>query len=197
MPLPRHLFVGLDGGTWDLLEPAVQAGWLPSLGKFLAQSARGTLQSVDPPVTIPAWYSAVTGLSPATLGAWGFTAPTSAPGKFSLVTTYRPHEALWDLLGRRGWKVGVVNFPALPAPTVNGYFISGMIPARGAGTTFPATLADRLDNDFGGWTYDLVEGGGTRSHASLLADAARSLDQKALAVETKRAKPPRTCSSFF
>ncbi|MDE1820693.1 MAG: alkaline phosphatase family protein [Euryarchaeota archaeon] len=178
----RTLLIGFDGATWDLLDPALKAGALPHLSRFLAGATRGRLRSVEPPVTIPAWYSATTGLSPATLDMWGFTAPASTPGKFRLVTTYRPHDALWDRLGRRGWRVGVVNFPALPAPPVHGYFISGMLDPRGQTTTYPPSLLDRLRRELGGWDHDLPEfGPGEREKA--LERAALSMDRKARAVE--------------
>lgn len=183
MPLPRTLVIGIDGATWDLLGPAIERGWLPNLARFLAGARRGRLRSVEPPVTIPAWHSIVTGLSPATMNRWGFTQPTTEPGRFTLVTTYRPHEAVWDALGRLGWKVGVVNFPTVPAPPVQGFFISGMLPTRGAATTYPLSLARRLDRDFGGWSYDLPAPGNL-PHRRWLEIAARSLDQKALATET-------------
>lgn len=181
-PASRSVLIGFDGGTWTLLDPAVRAGLLPHLQGFLAEGTRGTLRSVVPAVTIPAWYSATTGRSPGTLDLWGFTAPTEERGRFGLVSTYRPHEALWDRLGRKGWKVGVVNFPALPAPAVHGYFISGMLDPRGAATTYPTSLAERLRKELGGWDTDLPEFG-PGQHEAAFERAATSLEQKARAVE--------------
>jgi predicted AlkP superfamily phosphohydrolase/phosphomutase len=183
MALPRTLVIGVDGATWDLVTPAVERGWMPRFGRFLAGSRRGILRSVDPPVTIPAWHSLVTGLSPAAMNRWGFTSPTSRPGGLSLVTTYRPFEAIWDTLGRQGWKVGVLNFPTVPAPPVHGFFVGGMLPARGASTTYPLSLGRRLEREFGGWLYDLPARG-LHPVGPWLELAARAIDQKALAAET-------------
>jgi predicted AlkP superfamily phosphohydrolase/phosphomutase len=181
-PLPRTLLIGFDGGTWGLLEPAIRMGALPHLQRFLGGALKGTLRSVEPSVTIPAWYSATTGLSPASLDMWGFTAPTRDPGKFRLVTTYRPHEALWDRLGRKGWRVGVVGFPAMPAPPVHGYFISGMLDPHGAPTMYPRSLEERIRVELGDWQLDLPEFG-PGDFENAFAKAAQNVDQKALAVE--------------
>jgi len=183
MPEPRTLVLGLDGGTWDLFRPALGSGRLPKLSRALQGAATATLTSVDPPVTLPAWYCAFTGASPGRLDVWGFTAPAETPGRFRPVHTYRPQEALWDRLGRRGLRVGVVNAPVLPAPAVNGYFISGMLdgPAD-APRSHPADLLSQLEPDVGPWSFDLPTpppGGLT----GFVDAACRSIRQKVRAVE--------------
>lgn len=179
----RTLLIGFDGVPWDLLDAAIGAGALPHVAEFLRGSFRGDLRSVEPAVTIPAWYSAMTGYSPATLDLWGFTAPTGRPGRFRPVETYRPREAVWDRLGRKGWRVGVVNFPALPAPPVHGYFLSGMLPERRLATTHPPSLAQRLRSEDGGWDLDLPEFG-PGEYREAFDRASRSLGRKAQVVET-------------
>ncbi len=183
MPGPRTLVLGLDGGSWELLRPALDAGRLPQLARRLASAASATLTSVDPPVTLPAWYCAFTGASPGRLDVWGFTAPGDAPGRFQPVTSYRPQEAIWDRLSRRGVRVGVVNAPVLPAPAVNGYFLSGMLDAPpGVPRGYPGDLLGRLERELGPWAFDLP----TPSPGALddfVEGACRSIEQKVRAVE--------------
>ena len=62
----RVFALGLDGATFDLIEPWVQAGHLPALSRLMSSGSWGTLRSVIPPVTMPAWASFLTGLSPGT-----------------------------------------------------------------------------------------------------------------------------------
>ncbi len=183
MPESRTLVVGLDGGSWDLLRPAMAAGRLPNLARMFRSAASATLMSVDPPVTLPAWYCAFTGASPARLDVWGFTAPGEKPGGFRPVTTYRPQEALWDRLSRRGVRVGVVNAPVLPAPAVNGYFLSGMLDAPpGVARCYPGGLLGRLEPELGPWAFDLPTPppGPLDGFVEL---ACRSMEQKVRAVE--------------
>ena len=53
----RVVILGLDGGTFDLIEPWVQAGRLPTFGRLMAEGAWGRLRSTMPPITAPAWSS--------------------------------------------------------------------------------------------------------------------------------------------
>ncbi len=60
----RYLVLGLDGGTFDLLDPLMEAGELPFLRSLVQHGARAPLRSVYPAKTIPAWYSFATGQGP-------------------------------------------------------------------------------------------------------------------------------------
>src|SRR5690349_14396565 len=64
----RVLVLGLDGATFDLLDPLMEAGHLPFLRRLAERGARARLASVFPPKTIPAWYSFATGQDPGGLG---------------------------------------------------------------------------------------------------------------------------------
>ena len=48
----RLLIIGLDAGTWDILDPLVASGDMPSLGRLLERSARAELLSTFPPTTL-------------------------------------------------------------------------------------------------------------------------------------------------
>ncbi len=122
----RFLVLGLDGGTFSLLDPLFAAGELPFLSGLARSGFSSTLTSVFPPKTIPAWYSFATGLDPGSLGIFGFTEPDGGPGRSRLVQTYRPHEAIWDRLSRHGRRVGVLNFPVRAPNPLNGFFVAGM-----------------------------------------------------------------------
>jgi hypothetical protein len=52
---PRFLVLGLDGGTFDLLDPLMEAGELPFLRSMVRGGLRAPLTSVYPAKTIPAW----------------------------------------------------------------------------------------------------------------------------------------------
>lgn len=144
----RHLVLGLDGATFDLLDPLIQAGDLPFLARVASEGARARLESVYPPKTIPAWYSFATGRDPGELGIFGFTEPDGGPGRSKIVQTFRPAEALWDRLSRRGIRVGVLNFPLRAGYSLNGFIVPGMLSERPA--TYPPSLRDELERALGG-----------------------------------------------
>ncbi|MGI0131663.1 MAG: alkaline phosphatase family protein [Thermoplasmata archaeon] len=146
-PSRRFLILGLDGGTFDLLDPLMEAGELPFLRSLARRGTRAPLASVFPPKTIPAWYSFATGLDPGGLGIFGFTEPDGGPGKSRIVQTFRPAQALWDLLSRHGRRVGVLNFPLRAGYPINGFVVPGMLSEDPP--TFPADLKEGLKAELG------------------------------------------------
>jgi hypothetical protein len=49
----KLLVIGLDGGTFDLLNPWMEDGTWPHLKKIKEEGMCGTLQSTIPPITVP------------------------------------------------------------------------------------------------------------------------------------------------
>jgi predicted AlkP superfamily phosphohydrolase/phosphomutase len=143
----RVLILGLDGGTFDLLDPLARTGEIPYLSSLMQHGLRAPLASVFPPKTIPAWYSFATGQDPGSLGIFGFTEPDGGPGKSKLVQTFRPAEAVWDHLSRQGFSVGVVNFPIRMGYPINGFVIPGMLSDRPP--TYPNDLRSSIESALG------------------------------------------------
>jgi predicted AlkP superfamily phosphohydrolase/phosphomutase len=150
MPSPsrRFLILGLDGGTFDLLDPLMEAGDLPFLRAMARDGVKAPLTSVYPAKTIPAWYSFATGLDPGELGIFGFTEPDGGPGHSKIIQSFRPAEAVWDRLSRTGRRVGVVNFPLWAGYPVHGFILPGMFSA--SAPTYPAALRAEVEGDIGG-----------------------------------------------
>src|SRR5678816_4774561 len=61
---PVIAIIGLDGATWDLAGPFLEAGDMPVLAGLRQAGAHGVLRSTIPPVTFPAWSSFMTGANP-------------------------------------------------------------------------------------------------------------------------------------
>ncbi|MCB9130628.1 MAG: alkaline phosphatase family protein [Anaerolineales bacterium] len=146
---PRLLVIGLDGATFDLLEPMATQGWLPNLSHVLADSARGVLRSTVPPLTAPAWTSFQTGLRPGSHGVFSFQRRLDATLEREFVNSTAIHgPRLWHWLARHGLTTGVVNlpmtWPPLPMPA-GSYVVTGMeTPDTSVPFTDPPELADEL-----------------------------------------------------
>lgn len=146
---PRLLVIGLDGATFDLLLPMVQAGWLPSMQRVLTQGAHGVLRSTVPPLTAPAWTSFQTGLDPGRHGVFSFSRRVDGALEREFVNSTAVHgPRLWHWLAQHGLTSGVINLPMTwpPQPMPAGsYLVSGMeTPSTESAFTAPEELADEL-----------------------------------------------------
>ena len=82
---PPLLFVGLDGGNWETLEPMLARGALPTFGRLIAEGMRGDMQAPWPPYwSVPAWAAILTAHSPEENGVFG-DMMVEAPGLPDLV----------------------------------------------------------------------------------------------------------------
>jgi predicted AlkP superfamily phosphohydrolase/phosphomutase len=135
------LFVlALDGATFDLLKPWMEAGWLPALAGLAQAGTHGDLASTVPPVTACAWASFMTGKNPGRHGVFDFFRPTGpANGDVEMISsTHIAAPLLWKYLSVAGLRVGVLNVPVTyPPQPVNGYVIPGLLSPDGADTTYP------------------------------------------------------------
>jgi len=60
----KILILGLDGSTWKVLKPLIDAGILPNIQKVVEDGCTAVIESTIPPTTSPAWPSMATGLNP-------------------------------------------------------------------------------------------------------------------------------------
>lgn len=112
------LLIGLDGATFDLLEPLAAAGELPVLAELMAQGAWGPLRSVVPPITPTAWSSFMTGKEPGKHGIFDFRLydPARAADRF-ISSQALTEPTMWELFRDAGLRVGVVGLPMMYPPT--------------------------------------------------------------------------------
>jgi len=154
--LSRLLVVGLDGATFRLLRPWLEAGNLPCLARLYRQGVSGVLRSVTPPLSPEAWSTFMTGTNPGRHGVMNFLsfAPDSYELQFSNGAQIR-QKTLWRFLSDAGKRVGVVGIPmTYPPETVNGYLVSGIeTPAERSKFTHPPELCEELREALG--RYDI------------------------------------------
>ncbi len=119
--------VGLDGATWDLAAPFMDAGDMPALRRLVAAGAAGILRSTTPPVTFPAWSSFMTGANPGKHGIFDFS--RRLPGTYEIAfvgSRDRRLPTMWRLLSEAGRRVAVLGVPTTyPPEPVNGIMVGG------------------------------------------------------------------------
>ena len=144
-PPAKLVVIGLDGASWDLLEPWIQAGDLPNLKAFRDGAAWGTMMSVVPYLSPTAWTSAVTGVNPGRHGIFDFQ--RRLPGQPAIVTETaksRRSPPIWNLLRGSGKTVAIINIPMTDPPDeVDGVMVAGFPHLDKDGFAYPPALEAR------------------------------------------------------
>lgn len=152
------LIIGLDGATWDLLDPWIEQGRLPHLARLRRQGLSGPLASTMPPATLPSWATFMTGVNPGKHGIFDFTRRELGTYEVRFVNaTFRKVPTVWKLLSDAGRRVCVLGLPGTyPPEPVNGCMISGFdtpVTTRAdASFMTPADLAP-LVKELGGFPF--------------------------------------------
>jgi predicted AlkP superfamily phosphohydrolase/phosphomutase len=155
---PRVAVIGLDCATPQLLFHDL-SDEVPTIRSLLDGSLYGDLQSITPPITVPAWACAMTGKTPGQLGIYGFRnrKDTSYEG-LSIATSLAVKEpAVWDLLGEAGKKSLLIGVPpAYPVKPVDGWRVSCFLtPPSAKQYTWPAELATEVEEEVGEYIFDI------------------------------------------
>ncbi|HEV2590715.1 MAG TPA: alkaline phosphatase family protein [Gaiellaceae bacterium] len=107
----RTIAIGLDGCSWNVLEPLLATGELPHLSALCAEGAHGVLESTVPFFTGPAWASFATGASPAAHGIYDFMM-LRPEGRLSVARQSDLRRlTYYQQLGREGRRSVLVNLP--------------------------------------------------------------------------------------
>ncbi len=162
-PIKRKAAVfGLDGITFDLLQPWLDEGRLPNLAKLLKEGVDGRLRSTIPPVSASAWASFSTGSNPGQHGLVDFTYP-AADGYEVQVSNSRTRSApaLWEIVGRAGGQTGVISLPmTYPPKPFNGFMVcSFLTPSADSRYTYPNNLQEEITETTGPFPLHMSEKG--------------------------------------
>jgi predicted AlkP superfamily phosphohydrolase/phosphomutase len=107
----RTLTIGLDGCSWNVLEPLLESGELPQLQALRERGASGILESTLPFFTGPAWASYATGASPAAHGVYDFMM-LRAGGRLSVARQQDLRRVTYfEQLTREGKRSVMINLP--------------------------------------------------------------------------------------
>jgi predicted AlkP superfamily phosphohydrolase/phosphomutase len=143
----KAILLGLDGATFDVLLPRAARGQMPNLRELLQEGSWGELRSTIPPFSAQAWVSLNTGKNQARHGVLDFWEPSADHVRRNFVSAQLIcGETLWQIAGRHGLRVGVVNVPVTyPPEPVNGYLVTGFLTPPGKEDyVYPEALKDEV-----------------------------------------------------
>ncbi len=144
----KMIVLGLDGATFDLIEPWAAEGKLPNFRRLMDTQAWGRLESTLPPLTAVAWTTFATGKNAGKHGLFDFVRRQADGYGVSLVRGGdRRAPAFWQILDDLGYRVGVINVPMTYPPDRlrHGFVVSGFdAPGLESAFVHPPELKSRL-----------------------------------------------------
>jgi predicted AlkP superfamily phosphohydrolase/phosphomutase len=147
----KVIIVGIDGGSFNVLNNFINDGIMPNLENIMRESSFGELDTyIEGPGQ--GWASFMTGKSPSKHGIYYWT---TAHG---INSDAIKDNKIWEILGENGLKCGIVNLSyTFPPKPINGFMISGL----GAGLesssdvifSYPKSLIKEVISHCGGYIW--------------------------------------------
>jgi hypothetical protein len=159
----RLVLIGMDGGSWTLLDPMIQAGELPHFQGLIDRGVSADLASVEPLFSPPVWTSIATGRSPAAHGVDFFYA-----NRFSIKVP-----TIWERLSAGGVRVGLYDYLVTwpPREYPGGFVVPGWLRRNEA--VWPPDLFQKIG--IPRYAYSVVSLGGPEK---VVANSERELVEK-------------------
>jgi predicted AlkP superfamily phosphohydrolase/phosphomutase len=182
----KLLVIGLDGASFNVLDPLIDSGHLPNIAKLIAGGSRANLETTFPPITAVAWSSFMTGKNPGKHGIFEFVRRDHRSNREMAVNaSFRKGRAIWDFLSGAGKQVIVHNFPCTyPPHEINGIMIADFMTPRGRRDfTYPESLLNELEQRFGDYRLHLSQTYAEGNVGAVLDELFDELEYKAKVTE--------------
>ena len=164
----KALVIGLDGATFDVINPLLDAGRLPNLARLKSEGVAVPLQSTYPAISAPAWTSCRTGVNPGKHGVFDFWKVIAYEWVF-ITSADLQVPAVEHILSRQGRRVCIINVPiTYPPQPVNGIVITGLpTPGPESRYIYPAELRAELSDRIGEFPVDGLPNPGNLTPAAI------------------------------
>ncbi len=176
----RLLIVGWDGADWDILEPLMRDGYLPTLSAMVQEGLRGDLASTIPFHSWSAWSSFLTGMNPGRHGVYDFVEvdPSEPERRIPISSDSIKAPTFLERLSAAGHEVRVGNVPVtFPPFSIRGRLISGVAIPPGADFVYPPEWAHELERR-ARFPINGMEWTAFRDHPESLVAEARDLENR-------------------
>lgn len=126
MKKKKVLVIGWDAADWQVINPLMEQGLMPTLKKFLSESSYGNIATLDPPYSPMLWTSIATGKHAFDHGVLGFTELLPDGSGIRPISAHsRKVKAVWNILNQESYKSNVVAWwPSNPVDDINGVMVS-------------------------------------------------------------------------
>ncbi len=153
----KILVVGLDCAAPELL---LGLEGLSNFRRLMENGCYGRLESVIPPITVPAWMCMSTSQDPGSLGVYGFRNRIDHSYAGLGITNSKSIQelALWDQVAREGKRANIIGVPpSFPPRKVNGISVGCFLTpdTRTDVYTHPAGVKDQIAALVGDYPVDV------------------------------------------
>lgn len=154
----KVMVVGLDCASPQLVFDRLKDR-LPNISKLVDNGLWGPLRSTDPPITVPAWTSMMTGKDPGQLGFYGFR--NRADYSYEAMTFANSRmvaePAVWDILSQAKKRSILIGVPqTYPPKPINGLVVCDFLtPSKESTWTYPPELKNEVESITGGYIIDV------------------------------------------
>ena len=154
----KILVIGLDGASPDIL---LGDDRLTNIRCLMEAGCFGRLESIVPPITVPAWLCMTTSRDPGSIGVYGFRnrADRSYEKQAMVESRTVGDLTIWDQVAREGKKSILIGVPpGYPARKVNGVAVGCFLtpdPARNV-YTHPPGVAETIKGLVGDYPVDVT-----------------------------------------
>jgi predicted AlkP superfamily phosphohydrolase/phosphomutase len=132
---------------------------IPNLTKLRENGLYGPLESITPPITVPAWMCMMTSKDPGTLGIYGFrNRKDHTYDGLSFATSWTVKEpTVWDILSEAGKESIVMSVPpSYPPKQLKGVQVGCFLtPNDDADYTYPKELKEEMKSAAGEYIFDI------------------------------------------
>ncbi|MBX9792565.1 MAG: alkaline phosphatase family protein, partial [Pirellulales bacterium] len=154
----KILVIGLDCAAPEVL---LEDERLTNIRHLMSVGCYGRLESVVPPITVPAWMCMATSQDPGSLGVYGFRNRVDRSyGGLRVVDSKAFRQlTIWDQIARQGGRANIVGVPPnYPPRRINGVSIGCFLTPSEAGTVFvePQSMQSELIARFGDYVVDVT-----------------------------------------
>jgi predicted AlkP superfamily phosphohydrolase/phosphomutase len=175
----KILVIGLDCAAPEVV---LRDERLVNIRRLMSQGCYGRLESVIPPITVPAWMCMSTSQDPGSLGVYGFRNRTDhSYGGLAVANSGSINApAIWDSFGTNGKKVVLVGVPPMyPPRQVNGVSVGCFLTPDSAQSQFthPPGVKDEIEKVVGG-TYPVDVTGFRTDNKDWLKDQLHDMTRK-------------------
>jgi len=122
---PRVYVIGLDGATWDIIDPLIEQGKLPIFKKLKENGAWSRLRTFEPTLSAVVWTSIATGKSMLKHGIvdWLFVNKEKIQVPYSSSEKRVP--SIWEIMDEKGRRSVVLGwFVTDPPDAVQGVMVA-------------------------------------------------------------------------